>query len=174
MLGWVSIVSAHPVRNAPQAVSKVIENELDGRFAVVTGGASGIGLSITRALRAAGAKILVIGRTQASLDAMRDEDGGISTLAADVSDASQRSRLISRLLENDIPVDTFVNNAGTMQTFDLRAADAFDRIGSELALDLHAPTQVHMQRAISIAQSANPVILNLHEVHSAGYSSQAQ
>ena len=53
--------------------------KLNNKQAVVTGGASGIGLAITRALHAQGARVLAIGRDRAKLDAVRDEAGGITT-----------------------------------------------------------------------------------------------
>jgi uncharacterized oxidoreductase len=111
--------------------------ELNGKYAVVTGGSSGIGLALSRALRAKGARVLAIGRDTAKLDAAREL--GIEVLAADVADATERHRVIDTLLDAPTPIDIFVNNAGTMQRFKLLDPDAVTRMENELALDLHAP-----------------------------------
>lgn len=65
---------------------------LNGRRAVVTGGNSGIGEAMARALGLAGAKVLLLARRQEQLDsavARLEQDGiGASALAADLADPS--------------------------------------------------------------------------------------
>jgi short-subunit dehydrogenase involved in D-alanine esterification of teichoic acids len=56
---------------------------LEGKFAVVTGGGSGIGLAITKALRAAGSDVLIVGRNETRLNAAGGDDSLILTVAAD-------------------------------------------------------------------------------------------
>jgi NAD(P)-dependent dehydrogenase (short-subunit alcohol dehydrogenase family) len=62
--------------------------ELDGQRAIVTGGASGIGLATARRLRAEGAQVAVIDLPGERLDAAAAELGGAPGLAADVRDAA--------------------------------------------------------------------------------------
>lgn len=135
--------------------------QLKNKQAVVTGGASGIGLAITRALHAQGARVLAIGRDRAKLDAVHDEASGITTLVADVSDVDERRRVIDYLTGSGTSVDIFVNNAGTMQYFALTDADALVRLDAELALDLHAP--IHFSTALlpHLLARAEAAIVNL-------------
>lgn len=70
---------------------------LEGKFAVVTGGGSGIGLAITKTLRAAGSDVLIVGRNEARLNAARGDDSGILTVAADLINPDDRVRLIEEL-----------------------------------------------------------------------------
>jgi uncharacterized oxidoreductase len=111
--------------------------KLTGKYAVVTGGASGIGLALSRTLQAHGAQVLAIGRDAAKLDAAREL--GIGVLSADVADGAERQRVIDTLLDAPTPIDIFINNAGTMQRFKLLDTDAMARTEDELDLDLHAP-----------------------------------
>ena len=52
--------------------------ELDGKVAIVTGGATGIGLGSARALAAEGAKIVHFGIERAPLESAAAETGGIA------------------------------------------------------------------------------------------------
>lgn len=120
--------------------------KIEGKHALVTGGAAGIGLEITRALIAAGASVLVVGRDRAKLDAIRNATARVETFAADLADARERERLLAHISAASPPLDILVNNAGTMQYFALTGPDAQDRIDRELALDLHAP--IHLAIAL--------------------------
>ena len=116
--------------------------DLKGKSAVITGGGSGIGLAITRALQSEGAKTLIVGRDRARLNAVRGGNTLISMYAADVSKGSERDGLIQHLLKGSSPVDIFINNAGTMQSIDLHKDGALSLLDNELALDLYAPIHI--------------------------------
>jgi NAD(P)-dependent dehydrogenase (short-subunit alcohol dehydrogenase family) len=54
--------------------------EYDGKTVVITGGTTGIGLATAEYLVAAGARVLVTGRTKARLDAARGKLGSGATV----------------------------------------------------------------------------------------------
>jgi 3-oxoacyl-[acyl-carrier protein] reductase len=88
---------------------------LDGRVAIVTGGGGGLGADMCRALSAAGAAVAVAGRTQNTIDAVRDQvraDGGeaISVLA-DVSRKDSIDGMAEAVVRELGGVDVLVNNA---------------------------------------------------------------
>ena len=117
---------------------------LNGKYAVVTGGGAGIGLAITMALHKAGVRVLVVGRAGSSLERARAQ--GFAVLAADLSNRVDRERVVSEIQNGAEAIDIFVNNAGTMTYFDLRSPDAMQKMEYELALDLHAP--IHFSTAL--------------------------
>ena len=85
------------------------------RFALITGGTSGIGLSFARALARDGASLVLVARDGARLDAVADELRGahgvpVETLVADLAERDGQARVAKRLGAGDI--DTLVNNAG--------------------------------------------------------------
>ena len=99
--------------------------DLHGRTALVTGGASGIGLALTRALARAGAdRVVVVGRDPARLAAVAAElPGVVTTLRADLAAPDEVERLVA-VLRADVPsLSLVVNNAGTQQLTDFTAAD---------------------------------------------------
>jgi len=85
---------------------------LDGMQAVVTGAGSGLGQGAALALAEAGAAVVLVGRTQATLDATRaaivDQGGEAKALVCDVTDPAQVKAGIEALPR----IDVLVNNAG--------------------------------------------------------------
>jgi len=90
------------------AVTPVPAVTLDGRAAVVTGAASGIGRAVARQLAAAGADVLVLDRDEAGAKEVAGDVGG-DYLVADLSDPAALEGLG---LGTDRRVDILVNNAG--------------------------------------------------------------
>jgi 2-hydroxycyclohexanecarboxyl-CoA dehydrogenase len=85
---------------------------LEGRTALVTGGASGIGAANARRLVAEGARVAV---GDLDLERARDVAGEIDGLATalDVTDTASVARAVAATTEALGPVDVLVNNAGT-------------------------------------------------------------
>jgi len=118
---------------------------LEGKFAVVTGGGSSIGLAITKALRAAGSDVLIVGRNETRLNAAGGDDSLILTVAADLANPDDRVLLIEQLRRGR-PLDILVNNAGSMTRIDLHNPNAQSLLEHDVAHDLAAP--VHLSLAL--------------------------
>jgi gluconate 5-dehydrogenase len=91
--------------------------DLTGRTALVTGAARGIGFAIAEAFAAAGANLVINGRTQATLHeaavALRDKGAGrIDTAVFDVTDAGAVNAAVDTIEASIGPIDILVNNAG--------------------------------------------------------------
>jgi NAD(P)-dependent dehydrogenase (short-subunit alcohol dehydrogenase family) len=86
-----------------------------GRTAVITGGASGIGLAVAHRLGAAGMRLLLADIDEAALQGaaggLRAEGMVVETLHTDVSDATQVTAL-KRAADAIGPVSLLMNNAG--------------------------------------------------------------
>jgi 2-hydroxycyclohexanecarboxyl-CoA dehydrogenase len=85
---------------------------LEGRIALVTGGAGGIGAATARRLAAEGARVAV---GDLDLGGARDVAGEVDGLAAelDVTDTASVGRAVTAVTDALGPVDVLVNNAGT-------------------------------------------------------------
>ncbi len=81
---------------------------LEDRHALVTGGATGIGLAITKSLVAAGARVTVASRNSERVTAVAAELENVNGVTLDVTNPKD----ISAVFEQSEPVDILVNNAG--------------------------------------------------------------
>ena len=87
--------------------------KLDGKVAVVTGGNSGIGLATAKRFVAEGARVVITGRRQASLDAAVKEIGGkVTGVQGDVSKLPDIDRLYAAVKEKHGHIDVLFANAG--------------------------------------------------------------
>ena len=86
---------------------------LQGRHALVTGASRGIGTEIARVLAADGARITLLGRQPAALQALAQElPGEIHAVAADVTDAAAVQTAFAQAQERHGPITLLINNAG--------------------------------------------------------------
>ena len=105
--------------------------ELEGKVAVVTGAASGIGLASAEAMLAAGARVVMIDRNEAALNALRNRHGdAMIPLVIDLIDPKDCATLAPRALEKTGRLDILHANAGIYVGGDLIDADnaAIDRM----------------------------------------------
>ena len=86
---------------------------LDGQVAVVTGASAGIGLASARALAEAGARVLLLGRSEAPLrEAVASIGAGASYVTGDVTRMEDLERLFAAAKERHGGVDILIANAG--------------------------------------------------------------
>ena len=84
---------------------------LEGKVAVVTGGASGIGRGVAQALRAEGAQIVIADIERDALAATAEKLGAIG-IQTDVSDAESVRSLAKEVVDQFGTAHIIVNNAG--------------------------------------------------------------
>jgi NAD(P)-dependent dehydrogenase (short-subunit alcohol dehydrogenase family) len=89
---------------------------LDGRIAVVTGGSSGIGEHMARALALAGARVVLVARDKVRLtvaaDTMRAAGGSVAAVSADLADRDEVARAAEEASGVFGEPDILVNCAG--------------------------------------------------------------
>ena len=87
---------------------------LENRVAIVTGASRGIGLAIARMFAREGARVVICGRKQESLDRAAAEIGdAVLPLACHVGRAEDIRRLVETTVQRFGKIDILVNNAGT-------------------------------------------------------------
>ncbi|HET9940712.1 MAG TPA: 3-oxoacyl-[acyl-carrier-protein] reductase, partial [Candidatus Eisenbacteria bacterium] len=122
----------------------------EGRVAVVTGGAKGIGRAIAVHLASGGAKLVLAGRSEGPLEELKAEihgqGGEVVAVRADVAVEADADALCARTLEAFGKAEILVNNAGvTRDGLLLRMSDAdWDQV-----LDTNLKGAFHCTRAFA-------------------------
>ena len=90
---------------------------LDGRVVIVTGGGTGLGRAMVRALARAGADLVIAARRQGPIEEAAEEVRALGRRAlavvTDVSDSAQVDGMVARSLETFGKVDVLINSAGS-------------------------------------------------------------
>ncbi|MBT5228561.1 MAG: SDR family oxidoreductase [Proteobacteria bacterium] len=90
--------------------------DLQGKTAIVTGGAGGLGRSMVATLAAAGANVVVASRNQENIskiaDAINQKDQTALAIGVDITNEDQVDSLIEQTVAAFGSVDIIVNNAG--------------------------------------------------------------
>ena len=95
-----------------------MSGSLDGRVAVVTGAAQGIGNAIARGLAAEGARVVVADLNRAD-EAADELDQGVG-LTVDVGDETQVEQMARDVVDRCGRIDILVNNAGLYASLAMR------------------------------------------------------
>jgi NAD(P)-dependent dehydrogenase (short-subunit alcohol dehydrogenase family) len=144
--------------------------ELDGRVALVTGGALGIGRGIARGMSAAGAAVVVADVDGEAATALVDElsAGGSPVLATvgDVSDRGDVRRMVGEAVAWRGRLDILVNNAGILPTtWYHRVEDMPDEVWDQiLAVNLTGTFLVSRAAIPAIRAAGGGSIINLSSV----------
>jgi NAD(P)-dependent dehydrogenase (short-subunit alcohol dehydrogenase family) len=91
---------------------------LDGKVAIVTGAAQGIGKALADGLAREGARI-VVADLRGAEEAARSYDGGVG-LTVDVADEGAVQRMVDEAVAQCGGVDVLVNNAGLYASLEMR------------------------------------------------------
>jgi short-subunit dehydrogenase len=108
-------VSSKPLRRRRPGATALNE-VVAARSVLVTGASSGIGRAVALKLARAGARVVLVARSQPKLDELRaqiERDGGQAcTFAADLSSGESTDALLKKLQADGTVIDVLVNNAG--------------------------------------------------------------
>lgn len=108
--------------------------QASGHVALITGGATGIGLALARTFLHKGNQVILVGRSEPALCAAAAQLPGADICVADVSKSEDRDRLVALFPH----VTVLVNNAGT-QVYKTIEASTPQEIEKEIAVNLAAP-----------------------------------
>ena len=140
---------------------------LDGRVALISGAARGLGLEIARGLAGAGATVLLNGRDEAALEAARREiaashpEARTAALPFDIADAAALNEAFGRMARDHGRLDILVNNVGQR---DRRALEAFALDDLRRLLDVNLVAPFELSRRAAALMGAGGRIVNITSI----------
>ena len=142
---------------------------LEEKVAIVTGGGGGLGLAISSALAADGAKVLVVARSEENctkvVGKIRERGGAADSLAADITASDAPAKVVAKAVSRFGRLDILVNCAGVFvwkKIFDLTQEDWTQTI----ATNLTAPFFLTQEAAKAMIEAGRGgAIINLTSIH---------
>ncbi|XP_034549729.1 dehydrogenase/reductase SDR family member on chromosome X-like [Notolabrus celidotus] len=165
----------------------------DGKVAIVTGGAKGIGYEVVRHMARLGAHVIIGGRNEKEgLAAIREiceehKEAKVEFMKLDLASLQSVRQFVQRFREQDLQLNILVNNAGVMLVPEGRTEDGFEQhfgvnylghfLLTWLLLDILQSSGKwgHFSRVVNISSSAHCIgEIRLYDLNSSQcYSAHA-
>ena len=137
---------------------------LNGKIALVTGAARGLGLEIAKGLAASGAHVLLNGRNRDNLEAglsmIRSNGGSAAACVFDVADERAADERFDDILKKHGRFDILVNNVGIRDRRELFEFKT-EEVRQMLEVDLLAPFNLCRKAAKMMVQQKEGRIINI-------------
>lgn len=157
-----------------RTISQLID--MNGRTALITGGAGHLGRAMASALVENGCNIILVDRNEDALVAAADNvaaagAGNVVTVCTDLESQTERDELISFVLNEVGTLDVLVNNAGFVGDSQLSGwAVPFDQQSVEtwrraIEVNLTAPFHLAQSLAAPLRSSGRGVIVNVGSIY---------
>lgn len=129
---------------------------------LITGGGSGIGLSIARKFLDHGNTVIITGRNLSKLEKVKTELPEIHIFQSDVTQEEAVKKLATEIEKELGGIDVLVNNAGIMLLLDTGdEANDLQKQFEEIEINFHSPIRVLHHFLPQLKKSSNGVLVNV-------------
>ncbi|MCW5221772.1 SDR family oxidoreductase [Verminephrobacter aporrectodeae] len=123
--------------------------DLSGQVALITGGASGIGLAVAELFADRGARLVLLDLSESVLALAQQLPGQHLAVVCNVADTTQLKSAVGRALERFARIDILVNNAGV---------GLLDRADAVQEADWDKTMAINLKAPFFLAQAVAPVM----------------
>jgi len=136
--------------------------KITGNTVLVTGGASGIGLSIAGSFLENMNNVIICGRNNDKLNRIKKQYPGIRSIQCDVSSPPEVARMFDYVAEQFPSLNILVNNAGIQHRYDfLNDEDALKKINEEIDINFKAAVSLTRIFLPILAKASEAAIINV-------------
>lgn len=138
--------------------------QLCGKRVLLTGASSGIGRELAVQLQQAGARQVLLARSQEKLRTLRDELGeSVECVAGDVTDPGVRAKAIDLAKSAFGGLDVLINNAGA-GAYGRFVEVSPERLRTLMEVNLFAPAELIRETAPLLAEGVDPAVVNMGSI----------
>lgn len=136
--------------------------KMSGNTVLITGGSSGIGFEFASQLLELGNTVIITGRDQVKLDAVKRKLPNVHTFQSDARDPGAIAALYAAVVKQFPKINVLINNAGLMRKVNLHEtnADPAD-LNSEIATNLSGPIWMVQQFLPHLKMQESAAIVNV-------------
>ena len=132
---------------------------------LITGGGSGIGLSLASHFVQHGSTVIVCGRNEAKLEEARARHPQIKTYICDVANADERTAMFGWVTNQFPKLNILVNNAGIQRRgLQLAQEQPWETLSDEIKINLEGPIHLSMLFIPHLLKQEHPAIINVTSV----------
>jgi uncharacterized oxidoreductase len=135
--------------------------KLEGNTILITGGTSGIGLAFAEKFLALGNKVIICGRREDRLKALKEKHKNLFTEACDVSVAEEREKFFQRITQQHPDLNVLMNNAGVQYASNLKEPANLRKLYNEIETNLIAPIHLSTLFAKHLSSKKDGIIINI-------------
>jgi len=135
---------------------------LKNNTVLITGGGSGIGLELSKALIQKGNTVIICGKNNQKLVAAKTAEPKLITYQCDLSDSKECMDFAKRISENHPKLNILINNAAIVNKIDfLKEENAIELAENEYQTNLLAPIRLIKILYNTISANESPAIINI-------------
>ena len=129
---------------------------------LITGGSGGIGFEMARQFLKRNNKVIITGRDEKKLHDAKQSLGGVTVIRNDVSNSGDVEKLHQHVAKDFPGLNVLINNAGILQTLNLRDGDlSVADLTKEIDINLKGTMLMNHTLLPFLQHNDNPAIVNI-------------